>query len=168
MIQIHTPSRRDMALLLAGPAAVGFCLGLRAGIVPALTFALVLPAVLVGVTLITTPALYIGAAFAGLAPPAKQVVPAVGCGLRDTGLSLLGLAPALLFLTSTSNDPTTVSLVGKGVLLFATGLGLFQLYRHIFGSAAAPARTLPLFAVWGIACLGIGGHLIARIIGGAQ
>lgn len=151
------------ALALAGPAAIGACIGLAT--TPA-TFwipAAALPAVIVGVTALCAPTLYIGAAFAGVAPSPRVVVAGLGRTLADAGRVLAGLVPATAFLTATATQPGTARLLGFAVTLLAAGVGLRMLYRRLFAARDGIAARL-LFAAWSLVFLGIGLHLLAGLL----
>ncbi len=156
--------QRHAAFTVLGPAAVGACLGMRFGLEPALTLALALPAILIGVTFATTPALYIGAAFAGIAPPAQELAGSVASGLRDAGLVYLGLTPAFLFLAASVTDPRAALLVGAMVIVLGAGLGLRLAYGRLFEGKGARFLSLPLFCAWAIVCVGIAAHLLGRVV----
>lgn len=159
-------ARRDLLPLVAGPASLGLCVGLRHGLGAALVFAVAMPAIWLGVAALTVPALYVGAAVAGVAPPAVRVAPAVGAGLRDAGVALLGVAPAALFLVATSADPATVHAIACGVAGLGAGLGLWRVARRMLGqvSEEGVGRAVALGAGWAVVCVGIGGHLFAALL----
>ncbi|MCA9541685.1 MAG: hypothetical protein KC620_22465 [Myxococcales bacterium] len=157
------PLRARAAWAVAGPAAVGLCLGLRFDPGAAATLAIALPAVMLGVTALTTPTLYIGAAFVGVAPKPRAVLAALSDGLADAGRVLLGLAPALMFLTVTSTSKRTGLALAAAALLLGSLLGLRLLYRRLFPTGAS-ARAMALFAGWALVNLGLGAHLLMRVI----
>lgn len=155
--------RRWIVWAVVGPLAVGASLGLRFGVQSAATLGLALPAILAGVTALTAPALYIGAAFTGVAPPPREVLVALGEGLADAGTVLLGLTPTLLLLTATATQTLTVAIVGYAVVLLGVGLALRQLYRRLFEDTRGPWAPV-LYIAWSVVGLGIGAHLLAQVL----
>jgi len=153
---------RGLPLALAGPALAGAALGLPHGPAALATRAALLPAIIVGVALIMLPALYIGAAFLGVAPNARSVISAAGSALADTGMVFLGLAPALLFLVAASTVTTTVVGLGYLTVALAVAIGLRALYLRLFTGNAR--RSVPLFACWAMVSLGIGARLMVEAV----
>lgn len=151
------------AWAIAGPAALGACVGLSLD--PALAWipAAALPAVVIGVTLLCAPTLYIGAAFAGVAPPPRVVVGGVGRTLADAGRVLAGLLPAIAFLAATASSPGTVRLLALGATALAALVGLRVLYRRLFTDHDGPTARL-LFGTWALVYLGIGLHLLVTLL----
>ncbi len=151
-----------VAIILGGPAAVGACMGMYYGAGALLEKALTLPAVLLGVTLLMIPALYIGAALLGVAPSARSVMRASLHALHDTGIIFLGLTPALAFLVATSSNSLTVYILGQ--LTAATGaiLALRALYLRLFANRGErPSKLMvPVYLAWSMVCLGIGWQLL--------
>jgi hypothetical protein len=159
----HPPQsmRAAAAWSVAGPLAVGACLGLSHG-AAALTVAPSLPAVAVGVPCIIAPALYIGAAFVGVAPPAAQVLAALARGLRGAGLVACGFAPVLLLVAATAG-PNTALVLSATALMGSMALGLwvfagrfFRPGQHLLGRA--------IVALWGLAALGIAAEFTVRCL----
>lgn len=155
---------------LSGAALVGACLGLQGGASAGLIIALALPAIWIGVAALTAPALYIGSAFIGVAPTPAHTLKALARGLADMGLVMLGLAPALLFLTATSGSPLVGLLIVYGVIALSGCMGLWMIYPRLFdGIRAADEdvirwRSRTLWAIWSVICLGIGHHLLSRAL----
>jgi len=142
---------------------VGASLGLRFGVDSAVALGIALPAILAGTAALTAPALYIGAAFTGVAPPPRDVLTAITEGLADTGTVLLGLTPAVLLLTATASQPGTVLFLGYGVVLLGVAIGLRQLYARLF--ADTPGFWPPLlYAAWSTVGLGIGALLLTQVM----
>lgn len=166
MTPARTPTADPKTLAawaLAGPAALGVCVGLCLD--PALAWipAAALPAVVVGVTLLCVPTLYIGAAFAGVAPPPRAVLAGVGRTLADAGRVLAGLLPAVAFLAATASSPGTVRLLAFGATALAALVGLRVLYRRLFADRDGPTARL-LFGAWALVYLGIGLHLLVTLL----
>ena len=156
------PWLRRLPMAIAGPALVGAALGLPDGPAAVAARAALLPAIVLGVALIMLPALYIGAAFLGVAPSARSVVTAAGSALADTGTVFLGLAPALAFLVVASTRPASVELLGYLAVALAVVIGLRALYLRLFMERAA--RVVPLFACWAAVSVGIGARLLVEAI----
>lgn len=154
-------SSRSVPLILAGPALVGAALGLQGGPVQILSHAATLPLILVGVALLMLPALYIGAAFLGVAPEARAIPLRGAAAMRDTSIILLGLVPALFFLVAASLEPATATTLGVLVVGLAAVLGLRSLYLRLFEAASG---ALPLFVLWSLVTFGIGGQLISQTV----
>ncbi len=155
-----TPWVRRVPLIIAGPMLIGAALGLQAGPAELLSRAVTLPAIIVGVTLLMLPALYIGAAFLGVAPKARAMARSGSAALADTGIIMLGLAPSLLFLIAASTKGTTVVTLGTLVLGVSVLLGLRALFLRLFDRRSLLA--LALFLGWSLVSVGIGGQLVAR------
>lgn len=148
---------------LAGPALVGACIGAGAGVGAALFYAAALPLVAVGTFALTGPALYIASAFVGSAPPAHEVARGVQGSLRDAGLALVGLSPALLFLSVTTSGARAA--LSLGVLVFGVGgfVGLRRVLARVFPNNAL--AMIPVFVPWAVVTAGIGLHLTFRVVG---
>jgi hypothetical protein len=147
------------ALILGGPAVLGACVGMRAGLSSLLGYTLSLPALVLGVGAVMLPALYILAAFVGVAPSAKRVLRVASETLADLGRLLLGFVPALGFLTLSSQDPANAPVLGLLALGAATLLGLRALYLRLFAAKRRGLLSLALYLAWSSVCLGIGWHL---------
>lgn len=147
-------------IALAGPAAAGAVIGVPLGSRQILVQAATVPAAIVGVTAFMVPALYIASTLAGISPPAQEVGRAVLGGLRSTGLLLLGLSPALLFLlTTTPNELLSLLLIALA-LLGAAAVGMRALYGLLFGPSVPRLRSLPVYGGWVLVCLGLAAHLL--------
>lgn len=159
---------RTGLLMLAGPAAIGAALGLgaqgqpAAGPIAALTCAAALAAIVVGIGAALMPALYIGAAFLGIAPRAQAVARSAAAALADTGLVFLGLAPAFLFLVVSSAEGATVRALGYVVTFSGVALGLRALFVRLFDGRSL--KALGLFAGWSLVSVGIGASLFAKVV----
>jgi hypothetical protein len=142
-----------LALAAAGPIAVGAVLSARLG---TLAPVIALPAIILGVTAVTAPALYIATAATGTAPPAQHMITALGRGLTALGIALLGLLAPLAFLLATSMTEGTW--VGLGTLALAAGtlIGLASLHRALFEHRLASVSRDALFAGWSLAAILIG------------
>lgn len=160
-------STSRLAFGMGGFALVGACLGLRTDLTASLILAAALPAIWIGVALLTTPALYIGAAFMGVNPDPRRTMAALKRGLADAGIVLAGLTPALLFLTATTTNRVLSMLIGLAVLAMGAMLAQGIVYPRLFPrQAGEPAyirfRTRGLWLAWSLVGLGIGAYLVFR------
>ena len=161
---------RDTLVAIGAPALVGACLGIPFGAAALAQTALALPAIFVGVGLLMTPALYIAAAFLGAAPSASEVAAAAGSTLKNAGVILLGLTPALAFLVATTNRPGTVLLLAHGVVGLTAVLALGMLFRRLFrrpdgAAACGKLRVSALFLAWSAVTLGLGWRMLLSTLG---
>lgn len=175
-------TKRQLSLIIFGPAIAGAALGLRSGLPAAADHALRLPVILAGVATLMVPALYIGAALFGVAPRGQLVVSGARSALSSSGGVLLGLAPSLAFLAASAEDGRTISvLLGVAAVGAAALLGLRTLFRELFtepsaaqspGAPLEPAlvvsrrRSIPLFVAWSLVSLGIGARLVWSALAG--
>ncbi|MBU0550310.1 hypothetical protein KKF91_21100 [Myxococcota bacterium] len=150
------------ALALLGAALLGAAMGAQLGLEFTARLSLGVPFVLLGVLVMTTPALYITSAFSGVAPSAKIMLHEVGAILRDGGVILLGVAPALFFMGSTTLNPWVGYALGQLTLTVTALIAFGLLYQRLF--QGAKGKRLPLFALWALVTLGIGHHLLSRLI----
>lgn len=152
----------SVLLALAGPAAAGAAAGLPLGSRHMIVHAAALPGIVVGVTVFMLPALYIATTLAGVSPPAARVGHAALAGLRSTGILLLGLSPALLFLLTTTSAGL-LSLLLIGVVFAGSALvGMRALYSRLFDDSVSRARSIPVFVGWSLVCLGLATHLMCE------
>ena len=158
-----TLSLQRAPALIGGPMLVGACFGLQTGLLEALEASVAVPAVLVGVALLMAPALYIGAAFLGVAPAARDAARAVGAALADAGLLMLGLVPAFAFLLATSGD-VALFLLTHLVVLTSVAVALLALRRRLFAGSGRPIASTALFLLWALVGLGIGERLFLEAL----
>lgn len=149
----------ELGWALGGPALVGFGLGLCVDLSTGLEMAAALPAVFIGVLLLTVPTLYIGAAFLGVAPAAPVVVRALRRGVVDSGRVLLALAPSLALLAATSAADHPERPLCIGAVLFVSAIALHMLQRRLFGSTH-PVRARLLFGAWSLLFMATGLYLL--------
>jgi len=136
-ILIHPSS---LLRTIGGPIALGAALGLPAGAGGLLRQAATLPGIVLGLTLLMAPALYIGSSLLGLAPPAADALRAAGRALRACGTLLLGLAPATAFLLATASDARSVALgLGGAVLASGALCGLRLLFGGLYVDRGRPS-----------------------------
>jgi hypothetical protein len=148
------------AAALVGPLAIGAILAVRIGAVAPLV---ALPLVILGVTAVTTPALYIATAATGAAPPARAMASAVGQALGATGIAMLGLVAPLGFLIATTTTMDGGVALTSLAIGGATLVGLVALHGLLFAPVAAgasrPWLQEALFAVWAAVALIIAARL---------
>ena len=144
---------------VAGPMLIGACLNMRHGALSMLEGAVALPAIMIGVALLMAPALYIGAAFLGVAPSARDTLATLTAGLGDAGLCLVGAAPALAFLIATSTGWVSALLLGHLIVAVSLLLSLRTLFRRLFGGGERRGRALLLLLGWTVVAFGIGERL---------
>lgn len=152
---------RTVLIAVGGPAVAGVCLGLRASDpTPAFT----LPLVLLGVTAMMVPALYISSALVGVAPPIRRVGGAVVESLESTGIAFFGLAPALLFLCATASEVATAAWLGRATIAIASIIGLRRLFDTTFAGGEALGRAALTFTLWSLIAVGVGAHMVGRTL----
>lgn len=153
-----------VACAAAGPVALGGVLATRlASVEPVIA----LPAIVLGVTAVTVPALYIATAATGSAPSAERMATAVGRALGAIGLVLLGLAAPLWFLVATSSKIITGVALGSAALAAAALFGLAALYRTLFAGQVPSLVRDGLFLTWALVAMVIGARLYADLAIGA-
>jgi hypothetical protein len=137
---------------LGGPIAIGAIAGMQSGPFAVAHDAVAAPAIVLGVTALMIPALYIATAFAGIAPPARGFTAGVGEGLRACGVALLGLVAPAAFLAATARSAEAAAALGAGSLVAAVLVGLRALYIRLFDRGEVVHRMI--FAAWsGLALL---------------
>jgi hypothetical protein len=165
MTRISAASHGRTALVaLAGPALLGAALGMPFGLPKLLSEAAMVTAIVVGLSVLMIPALYIATTLVGAAPSADQVGASAASALRAGGTLLLGLAPATLFLIATSQTHVIVWILGFLVLSVSMIASLRILFSDLFTTPTARLRALPVFLIWSIVSLGLGAHLFARTL----
>jgi hypothetical protein len=150
----------DLAVTAAGPFALGVAVGLGSSLSAVLIGSLSLPAVLLGVALLLVPALYIVAALTGVAPPAREMLAQTAAAMRSGSIVLLGLAPALAFLATSSADKSIAPVLAMGALGCGALLGFRDLYRRMFTDLDEHQRALSVFVAWALVASGIGAKLV--------
>jgi hypothetical protein len=161
------PPASALALAALGPVAIGGLLALRSGTISPL---IAVPAVIFGVVAATSPALYIGTAVTGTAPPLSSVVRAFGIALGAFGIALAGLLLPAAFLSLSTVDTAPTLLAASGAVGAAAFFGLRRLATELASwrpSEAFPGATVlkptltsgMVFLVWSAATAGIAGRL---------
>ena len=159
----------DVSLALGGAAVTGFILASPDG-PPAMVWrAVSLAGIVLGVTAVMLPPLYIAAASFGVAPPAATFLQCASQALRSAGIVLLGMSPPLAFLVSTSNVLDSIWLLGNAVAALAALLGVRSLWyslflaevpgSHIGSRIVLPRRPMLLYLLW----LAVGGSITASL-----
>lgn len=141
------PAPSELLQGFLGFAALGICAGLGAGEVA--TAGRSLPAGLLvtgGALMLTAPALIVAHQFMGLRASPDALVGALARGFSVTGRAALGLCPAMLLFSATSDlwlvlFPLAIALAG------ALGL-LYTLQRLIEAEGGPDLRLLGLIAAW--------------------
>ena len=165
MLVSHS-DRRIVSILLAlgGPALLGAAIGLPFGLRKVVTLSLLLPVVVVGVTVLMAPALYIATTLVQAAPPAARVVKAMGTGLSAYGTVLVGMAPAVAFLGSTTTNSGFAVACGMLAVAGAVLVGLRALRLALGFAEEVRGRSLLVFTAWAVVSLALGAHLLAHLV----
>jgi hypothetical protein len=153
---------RELALTVGGPAIVGALLALPFGLVATARGAAQLPAVLIGVTLLMLPALYICASLNGFQLTTRRLLEAGQTALYRMGLVLLGFAPALLFIGVSSETPKALLIVAPFAVRIAAAIGVRAIFPLVFeGSSGLKSKVV--FAAWAFVGLGIAESLYSNL-----
>lgn len=162
-VQAAPPGMRAGLIALAGPAAIGACVGWPIGAEGMMTVSALLPLSFVAVGLMTLPGLYVGAALVGAAPDAREMAAAVLNACRDQGIALLGLAPALLFLCATATDIHEAMVMGTIGVMLGTAVGMRAFY-HRLREVAHSGLIMGIFAIWAMLSAGLGWEIYLRVL----
>jgi hypothetical protein len=159
--------RRQVVLAAAGPALAGAVLGLRSGPRAMALMAVALPAIVFGVTALTTPALYAGSAVLGHHSSMRAVATAMGRGLLALGVALLGLAPLALLLAATVT--TVAGAAGRVAALVAVGalVALRRLTTEL-PLDERRGRATALLATWALVWAVIAVRLFCQAVEGGK
>jgi len=152
-----TQNKWDALIVALGPLVAGACLSLGHG--NTVETAVRVPEVFVLAAAITLPALYIGAALIGIAPPAKKMAWGVFASFRSASVLWLGFAPAIAFMVASGSEDQSMGLLGQGVVLLGGLMALRGLYLAVFDECASRVKAVALYSAWTLVSLGIGGHL---------
>lgn len=164
MLSHSVAHARTAGLALGGPALLGLALGMPFGLRALLVEAGLMVAIVVGLTVLMLPALYIATTLMGTAPSAQRMGAASIAALRSGGTLLLGLTPASLFLIATSQTALVVWVLGFLVLGASQLTALRWLYSDLLSGSARRTRVMPVFVVWSLVSMGLGAHLFARTL----
>lgn len=156
-MQIVSGSNRTLlAYAAGGPLVLGAAVGMPLGLSGVMGQALHMTGLVLGLTTLMAPALYIALSLTGPAPDASQVARAFGQGLRSSGIIFAGLAPAVAFLLATSSSPELLVFVGALVLAAGAVVGLRMLLQSLRQTKSWSARSLAVFVAWAIVLAGLG------------
>lgn len=147
-----------------GPFAAGACLAAPGGPLLMAKIGAAMLLITAGVAALMLPALYIASAFVGAGGSARQLIHAAASALVDSGALLLGLAPALLFLVTTSTSELAAVLLFHAALGLATVIALRGLYARAFGGSAGALLAVPLFVLWSLVGVGLAEHLVFQLL----
>lgn len=151
-----------------GPIALGAVIGAKVSPMVALREAALVPAIVIGLTVATVPALYIATVATGSRLTIGQLARAVVRGLEGLGIVLLGLAGPLAFLVATTAYPKLGVLLGAVALAVAAGLGMRRMRAAMVESDAVPrAASLidaGLFLIWGSVAAVLGARLFLDLM----
>jgi hypothetical protein len=143
-----------------GPAALGAVLGAEVSPLVALREAALVPAIVVGLTAATVPALYIATVATGSQLTARVLARSVGRGLEGLGVVLLGLVGPLAFVLATTRSVRLGVAVGTVAIGVAATLGLRRMRAAMTEGETVPsAADGGLFLAWAA----IAGVLGARL-----
>lgn len=160
---LQTNRTQSIALALAGPAAAGAAAGFRSGALETVRLGAALPATVIGVAVLTLPALYVATTYVGASPSLDRLSSAALAALRDAGIALLGLAPALLFLAATSD--VDHARAWSGVAFAASAFVTVRaLSRGVGLGAGSELSHRAVFGAWALVSVAIGGLLAARVL----
>jgi hypothetical protein len=148
----------DLLAATLGAASMGAALVWRDGWVLALTHAVLVPLILLGVLMAMAPALYVGRALSQRGLAGDEAVAAALTALTEMGKMALGFAPLVLLLgiDSPLSQPTRPAVLA--VIALSMASGYLSLYRALFAHSSAPSRIF--FGAWAI----IGGGIALRLI----
>ena len=148
----------DVCLALGGAAVTGFLVASPDGPLAMAQRAGQLAAIVAASVAIMLPPLYIASASFGVAPPAASFLHCASQALRAGGIVLLGLAPPLAFLVSTSDVLDSIWLLANAAFGLAALLGVRSLWYSLFlaevpgsrmGSRTViPRRPMLLYLLW--------------------
>jgi hypothetical protein len=142
-----------------GPIALGAVLGAQISPWVALRQAALVPAIVVGLTAATVPALYIATVATGSRLTAATLARAVLRGLEGLGVVLLGLVGPLAFVASTSRYPKLAVLLGAVCIATAAALGLRRMRAAMTPDGSPSLVDGGLFVLWGAVAAVLGARL---------
>lgn len=149
-----------------GPIALGAVLGGQVSPWLALREAALVPAIVVGLTVATVPALYIATTATGSQLTAATLARAVLRGLEGLGVVLLGLVAPLAFMVATTLEPKLGVALGAAAIAVAAGLGMRRMRAAmITDDADASFLDAILFLVWAGVASVLGARLFIALIG---
>lgn len=152
----------SLMALLAATALAGALIQLREGMLPAALMAGLLPLIVLGVCLLTVPALYVGGAVLGLNPQAREVVQAMLRGWGALAATAFGLAP-LQLLVATTSEKSIALLLTSLMLLVACGFGVCRFAAELPRTRKGCVPLL-LFGAWTLVSLVISANLFVSVV----
>jgi hypothetical protein len=155
------------ALAFAGPAVIGALVGAQRGALEAVRLAGGVPAIVLGLTVMLVPALYVGTALTGGAPPAGTMGRMAARAMWACGVTSIALAAPLAFLLYTSQSWRLAVVLGGGALALAA-LAALRGFAGALADAAAPPSAPPGWAPSRRSQLVFGGWAITGLILGAR
>ena len=163
---------RTIVVAVAGPMLAGILLGVRQGAGLAVTLAIGLPVVILAVTALTAPSLYVGGLLLGLRFSVAELGACFGRALHAVGVAMLGLTPLGLLLAATStapdrgcdcDDAVGPMLAGVGLVGLALVVGLHRL-RSELGPAQRPVAFQFFLVGYAAVAMVIGARLVGEVI----
>lgn len=123
---------RGLFFILAGPGLLGAATGLEYGPVATLSRAIAMPTIIVGITLLMLPALYVGSSLVGAAPQLIPMLRSTHRALQEAGMVFVGFALPLAFLVAATTHHLSAELMGFAVTALGIMLGLRSLFHQLF------------------------------------
>lgn len=154
---------RALAIAVLGAIAIGACLGLREGAGAMSIRMLAMPFLLGGIVVVTGPALFVGLALVGEAPPLSDFLNRGARAFGDVGILLLGLTPPTLFLMGSVRMAVSSGFLAFFVVGFAYLVGVRSLAHRLAENKLATAGMGVLVA-WSILTARIGVHGLEKLV----
>lgn len=154
---------RAVVMALLGAAAIGACLGIRGGAGAMALRMFAMPSLFVGMVILTGPALFVGLAVAGEAPPFDRFLRHSAASVGDIGVLLLGLTPATLFLMASVRMVVSAGFIGFIVLGFAYLVGIRSLL-HRLSVDGLTLLGITILVGWSLLAARIGVHALEKLI----
>ena len=167
MHQTRTQSRSFTlpAAAALGPIALGAVLGGQISPWLALREAALVPAIVVGLTAATVPALYIATTATGSRMSALTLARAVLRGLEGLGVVLLGLVAPLAFMVATTVEPRMGVALGAVAIAVAGGLGMRRMRAAMVADDVEPSFVdALLFLTWAGVASVLGARLFLALM----
>lgn len=154
------PATVHVGFAVFGPVALGAAIGLGSVSLPMLRGSLALPALVLGLAAALVPALYIGRSLAGAPTNAAELGRSVLRALASLGITMAGIAPAVLFLISTSESASSVLLFAYLSVGTAALIGVRRLYQELSVSGPRSGWLWLVFVAWAMLGLALGANLL--------
>jgi len=158
-----TEIRRALLAAVLGAVAIGACLGLRQGAGAMSARMLAMPFLFGGVAVLTGPALFVGLALVGEAPPFGDFLRRLARSFGDTGVLLLGLTPPALFLMGSVRMALSSGFLAFFVIGFAYLVGIRSLAHRLAATKLTPVG-MGILAAWSLLTARIGVHGLERLV----